>query len=110
MLAEAHRQARRRLSERSPDQATAQRAADIDKHARLTVEMIEHQADQDAAESLRWLRGQLDALDQVLARQLLSSEEGGEPVGADPEPSRAFTAQQSHQVVLAKLDVEHHAA
>ena len=61
VLASACRQALQRLADRSLEQVAAQHAAQIDKHAWLAAELIERQADQDAADSLRWLRTQLEA-------------------------------------------------
>jgi hypothetical protein len=61
VLASACRQALERLADRSLEQVAAQHAAQIDKQAWLAAELIERQADQDAADSLRWLRMQLEA-------------------------------------------------
>lgn len=110
VLASARRQALERLADRSLEQVAAERAAQIEQDAWRAAEVVERQADQDAADSLRCLRTRLDALDQVLARQLLSSEQAGEPVASAPKQSRAFTSQQSRQAMLAKLDIEHDAA
>ena len=110
VLASARRQALERLADRSLEQVAAERAAQIEKDAWRAAEVVERQADQDAADSLRCLRTRLDALDQVLARQLLSSEQAGEPVASAPKQSRTFTSQHSRQVMLAKLDIEHDAA
>ena len=86
VLAAARRQVRRRLADRSLEQVAAQRAARIERDAWRAAEVIERQADQDAADSLRWLRTQLDALDQVIAPQLRSSEQvPEEPGSAEPE-------------------------
>jgi hypothetical protein len=86
VLAAARRQVRRRLADRSLEQVAAQRAAQIEQDAWLAAGVIERQADQDAADSLRWLRTQLDALDQVIAPQLRSSEQvPGEPGSSEPE-------------------------
>jgi uncharacterized membrane protein YccC len=65
----------------------AQRAARIEQDAWRAAEAIERQADQAAANSLRWLRTQLDALDQVLARQFLSSDQRPEEPGSS-EPKQ----------------------
>ena len=86
VLAAARRQVHQRLADRSLEQVATRRAAQIEQDARRAAEVIERQADQDAADSLRWLRTQLDALDQVLARQRLSPEQAhGEPGSSDPE-------------------------
>ena len=86
VLAAARRQARQGLADRSLEQVAAQRAARIEQDAWRAAEAIERQADQAAANSLRWLRTQLDALDQVLARQFLSSDQRPEePGSSEPE-------------------------
>jgi hypothetical protein len=60
----------------------AQRAAQIEQDAWRAAEVIARQAEQDAADSPRRLRTQLDALDQVLAPQLPSSEQVREEPGS----------------------------
>jgi hypothetical protein len=86
VLTSARRQALQRLADRSLEQVTAQRAAQIEHDAGRAAEVIEQQAGQAAADSLRWLRTQLDGLDQVLARQLLASEQAHqEPGSAEPK-------------------------
>jgi predicted nucleic acid-binding protein len=90
MLAAARRQVRQRLADRPLEQVAAQRAAQIEQDAWRAAEAIERRADQDAVDSLRWLRTQLDALDQVLAPQLPSSEQVPEEAGSS-EPEQ-FTA------------------
>jgi hypothetical protein len=110
LLALARREALERLADRSPEQVAAQRAARIEHDARRAAQAIEHQGDQAAAESLRWLRTQLDALDQVLARHLVSCEQAGEPARSDPAQSRAVASHQWRQVVQANRDAEHQAA
>jgi hypothetical protein len=64
----------------------ARRAAQIEQDAWRAAEVIARQAEQDATDSLRWLRTQLDALDQVLTRQFLSSDQRPEePGSSEPE-------------------------
>ena len=94
VLAAARRQVRRRLADRSLEQVAAQRAARIERDAWRAAEVIERQADQDAADSLRWLRTQLDALDQVIAPQLRSSEQVPEEPGSS-EPKQ-FTDESGY--------------
>jgi len=86
VLASARRQALQRLADRSLEQVAAERAAQIERDARRGAQVIEQQGEQAAADSLRWLRTQLDGLDQVLARQLLASEQAHEePGSAEPD-------------------------
>ena len=94
VLASACRLARQRLADRSLEQVAAQRAAQIEQDAWRAAEVIERQADQDAADSLRWLRTQLDALDQVIAPQLRSSEQVPEEPGSS-EPKQ-FTDESGY--------------
>jgi hypothetical protein len=97
VLAAARRQVRRRLADRSLEQVAARRAAQIEQDAWRAAEVIERQADQDAADSLRWLRTQLDALDQVLARQLLSPEQAHGKPGSSGQSRSMMEADMAGQ-------------
>jgi hypothetical protein len=79
VLAEAHRQAHRRLADKAFDRAAAIRAAEIEDQAWRTAEAIKRQADQQAAEWLRSLRARLDQVDQTLSQRLPFPERVHEP-------------------------------
>ena len=103
LLAKAHQQAGRRLGEeRSIQTAAAKRAAHIQAQAWRTAERIEQQGEQDAAERLRWLRVQLDALAQVLSEQEPAPESVAERGAATLEQADDQRRDQTPRVMLVK--------
>ena len=80
VLADARHQLRQRGADALIAGRAAARAAQIVEQARCRAEIIQRQADEDAAERLRWLRVQLDALDQLLVQQTPAPGPVDEPV------------------------------
>jgi hypothetical protein len=80
ILAEARREAQRRLAGEVSIQAAARCAAHIEAQAWRTAQTLERQTDQAAAEWLHSLHVRLEEVDRVLARPLSAPERVTEPV------------------------------
>jgi hypothetical protein len=79
IIAEARREAWRRLTEEVAIQVAARRAAQIEAQAWRAAEALERQTDQAAAEWLRSLHVRLKDVDRVLAQPLPLSGQADNP-------------------------------